>query len=710
MIKRIFITDIKNLFRSFFALVITIGVCFLPALYAWLNIYSNWDPYARTGNLKIAVVSMDKGYTGEDGKQINAGDSITQSLRENKAIDSRILSSKKKAVEGVRSGKYYAALVVPGDFTYRMYHVFTENVERPKLYFYQNQKKNAVAGKITDTVAGNLQAKLNEAYIRIISEKFFEEANDVSVKLDSRDSVEKILDSLRGMRSDIHDYKKMIVAVKKGNGILKNALVGAGKDTRTLGKAAKSSAKDMDRAEDAIDQSQDVVNDYAVLVSSAMKDVNRLLSNMQTSLKEAKVTSDVKAIETNAKKTSSDVDRLRRDLEALKDATVTDVTGVDAVALRSSYESMSTSVKALDRLLLGIQKAQGGSAALDKKRQTALQKVDDALLKVDDIKKQFDNKFIPQLNSSIDSVEDVLADSSEVMQKMSKTLAGMGNVFGALKETVGSADQSMDKTAEALDVIDKRLASVIDRVETTKEDERGKVLLDTLSGNPKNLGDFFADPVKVTTTIEYPVKNYGSAVTPFYTILAIWVGALILTAVMGTHPRAEKYPQAKGYQLFLGRFLIFAVLGQLQAAIIVWGDLVLLKVQCASVFFFWLASAIASFTFTLLIYALVASFGDVGKALAVVLVVLQIAGSSGTYPIELLPQFFRKVYIFFPFPYAINALRECVAGMNGKEYWILLLQLSSFILVALTIGIWIRKPFADLNHYMEKRMKDTEMM
>ena len=710
MIKRIFVTDIKNLFRSFFALVIIIGVCFLPALYAWLNIYSNWDPYARTGNLKIAVVSMDQGYTDKDGKKINAGESITEGLRENKAIDSHTLSSKKKAVEGVRSGKYYAALIVPKDFTDRMYHVFTENVERPTLYFYQNQKKNAVAGKITDTVAGNLQEKLNDSYIRIISEKFFEETNDVSVKLDSKDSVNKILASLKDMRSDIRDYKKMIRAVKKGNGILRDALVAAGKDTKNLSKAAKGSSRDISRAEDEIDKSQDVVNDYAVLVSSAMKDVNRTLSNMKKNLKAAQVTSDVKEIESHAKKTSTDVDRLRRDLEALKDATVTDVTGVDAVALRSSYSSMSVSMKSLNRLLLAIQKSEGGSAALDKKRQAALAKVEDALLKVDDIQKQFDHKFIPQLNDSIDSVEDVLADSSEVMQKMSDTLSGMGNVFRALKSTVGSADKSMDKTLEALDLIDTRLAGLIHRVDQAKEDERGKVLLDTLSGNPKNLGEFFADPVKVKTTIEYPVKNYGSAVTPFYTILAIWVGALILTAVMGTHPTASKYPGARGYQLFFGRFLIFALLGQIQAAIIVWGDLVLLKVQCASAFFFWLAAAVASFTFTILIFALVASFGDVGKALAVVLVVLQIAGSSGTYPIELLPQFFRKVYIFFPFPYAINALRECVAGMNGREYWILLLQLSSFILVALAIGIWIRKPFAELNHYMEKRMKDTEMM
>ena len=104
------------------------------------------------------------------------------------------------------------------------------------------------------------------------------------------------------------------------------------------------------------------------------------------------------------------------------------------------------------------------------------------------------------------------------------------------------------------------------------------------------------------------------------------------------------------------------------------------------------------------------SFGDIGKALAVVVMVLQIAGSGGTYPIEALPAFFRAVYIFFPFPYAINAMRECIGGMYentlGKCYITLLL----FGAASLVIGLVIRKPFIRLNHFIEKRMEDTEML
>ena len=125
---------------------------------------------------------------------------------------------------------------------------------------------------------------------------------------------------------------------------------------------------------------------------------------------------------------------------------------------------------------------------------------------------------------------------------------------------------------------------------------------------------------------------------------------------------------------------------------------------------FWGVCAVTGVVFSLLIFSLIYTFGSVGKAAAVVIVVLQIAGSSGTYPIEILPDFFRQVYLFFPFPYAINALRECVAGFYKQDLFVYLGKLLLFIPVALAIGIWVRKPTAKLLSFMEKRMEDTQLM
>ena len=231
-----------------------------------------------------------------------------------------------------------------------------------------------------------------------------------------------------------------------------------------------------------------------------------------------------------------------------------------------------------------------------------------------------------------------------------------------------------------------------------------------MAGNPEAYGDFFSAPIKTKTERVYPVENYGSGVTPFYTTLAIWVGGIFLVSMIKTSPNRKKFPGARPHELFLGRFLLFFLLGQLQTLIIVIGNLALLHTQCLYPKHFWFASAVASFTFLLLIYAFTVSFGDIGKALIVVFVVIQIAGSSGTYPIEILPEFYQKVYTFFPFPYAINAMREAICGLNGNDYYIYLFQLLLFAFAALMLGLVIRLPFRKINHFVEKRMEDTGFM
>ena len=234
--------------------------------------------------------------------------------------------------------------------------------------------------------------------------------------------------------------------------------------------------------------------------------------------------------------------------------------------------------------------------------------------------------------------------------------------------------------------------------------------MNLLSGNPEKLGSFFSEPVQVSDNYIYEIANYGSGVAPFYTTLAIWVGMTILVSLVKVHADAKGLGKLKPSQLYFGRYLTFFLLSQVQTFIIVLGDLYLLKIQCVHPVSFIVTGAVTSLTFSLLIYSLTISFGDIGKALAVVVMVLQIAGSGGTYPIEALPSFFRAVYIFFPFPYAINAMRECIGGMYentlGKCYITLLL----FGAASLVIGLVIRKPFIRFNHFIEKRMEDTEML
>jgi len=306
--------------------------------------------------------------------------------------------------------------------------------------------------------------------------------------------------------------------------------------------------------------------------------------------------------------------------------------------------------------------------------------------------------------TSISSIYNSLISASDNLTSVSTIINGADSTLTNVNITLDTMSNLINNIKNTLDKADKELDEL-------KADGKYEIMQKLLDKDSSEYGEFFSSPVKVTTQNVYKAVNYGTAVAPFYTTLALWVGGLLLTALIKTSPdELDEFKNATLTQKYFGRYLIFWLMGQIQAIITVLGDLYLLKIYCVHPGIFMLTASIVSFAFTLLIYTLTLSFGDVGKALAVVLVVIQIAGSSGTYPIELLPSFFRNVYIYFPFPYAINAIRECISGFYRYDYFILMGQLMIFVIGTLFLGLLIRKPFMKLNHYMHHRMHDTKMM
>ena len=715
MIKKIFYTDLKNLSKSFFALVIVIGVCFLPALYAWCNIYSNWDPYGNTVNLKMAAVSLDKGYTDEDGVYHNAGDEIIEQLKENDKIDWQFVEDEDAAIKGVKDGSYYGAVVVSEDFSYNMYDIFGHEVTKPQLIFYQNQKKNPVATKISDTVVGTLQSNINEKFVKVMTTTIFEDANQLSADIEEEGGVDELIARLENVNSQLKDYEKTLDALSQGNSILTSAVNVADSDVTKMGNNAAQGANAIGDAQASVNSTVNAINNYANSVNAAISSSTDGLNKAKDSLNKAKIADDAKAMASALDSTKENLKTTEEDLTALADSMAT--AGIGGVpGANGAYDQIKavlSTVKEIEENVASTQ-AQALSESVESNfaanKDTMITQIDGAIASVNSVQSVMNNTMIPQVKNSMDSLNTTLTNVTDLLNNVSTTLAGMGNVFDALRLTINSGSSSFEQTRDAVEMLSDRLEDTIDKVNAAKDSDKVQVLLETLSGNPDLYGEFFSEPVQIETEVIYPVENYGSAVTPFYTVLAIWVGALILTAILKVKPNANLFPEAKDYELYLGRYAIFFFVGQIQTLIIVLGDLFLLKVQCLHPFYFWLASAMIGFTFSLLIYTLVLAFGDVGKALAVVIVVIQIAGSSGTYPIELLPEFFQKLYIFFPFPYGINALRECIAGMYGHDYVIYLLELMIFVVASLVLGLWIRKPFAELGHFMEKRMEDTEMM
>lgn len=711
-IWKIYTTDVKKICTNFFALVVAIAVLFLAALYAWANIYSNWDPYGNTGGMALAAISLDKGFTDDAGDYINVGEDVMADLAESDAIDWHFVDSEAEAIEGVEDGTYYGAVVISEDFSYHMYNMLTEEVEKPQLTFYQNQKKNPVATKISDTVVGKVQSSIDKAFVKAMTKIVFEGANDLYDDMEENGGVDGFIDKLKNVHEQIQDYVKMMDTIIAGDKVLTAAINEADSDSAAMSNKANEGAADLDKAKGELDKTELTLYFYEQEMNQSLNSVQSSLAEVKGILETAQLTQDAIAMSSAASKSAELING--------DDGVIEQLTVLRAALIAGGVLETDKQIKEINGLIAQAELTYTTLSTLSQSSQisgqvasyerSAAGQLDIALRAVKDSQNQLNNDLIPQINSSLANLEDIMDGATDLMHSLSNTLLGMGNVFDALQVTVNSADDSLVKTREALIMIDDRLVEVIDKVESATDDDKVKILTDTLSGDPELYGEFFSEPVQMETTEVYAVENYGSAVAPFYTTLALWVGGTILVSILKVHPKKEDYPEAHMWQFFFGRYLLFFTMAQLQNLLIVLGDLFLLKIQCMHPFLFWLAGFVGATTFSLFIFALTVAFGDVGKAAAVVVLVLQIAGSSGTYPIELLPEFFQKVYIFFPFPYVINAMRESIAGLYQLDYVVYLLQECIFIVVALVIGLVIRKPVSGLARYMEERMEDTEMM
>ena len=732
-IWKIFTGDLKKLVKQPFALVIIIGLCVIPSLYAWFNIFANWDPYANTGGIPVAVVSLDKDYTRKDGSVVNMGESVLESLHSNTSVKWIFLDTEEEAQEGVEAGKYYAAIVITDKFTYSMYNVFSDNFENPSLIYYQNQKSNAIATKITDTVAGTLQNTINETFIKVAATTIFEEGNSVSDQMQGDSYVEEFCADLDELNDNLKEYSTMIDTFRAGNDRLEAAITHVNYEIPVMQKKLDATTASLNQSSQNLSSTRDTLSNFSTNVDTSMSTIQTSLEDMKKILDQSKLADDTAQMTKDLNKVARDTNTLNGQVNNLLAALIEQrvqgsVSGGDAstgsgsgntAATDAAIEALKAMQKELDMMNTVIgsvlestdeQAAEKAKVNVNNAMNNLKNVIDSCENSVSNMQGIYKNNLVPQMQKVLTNMSDSLNQVTNLVNTLSSTVQNIGVVMEGVGDAVDGTSESLGQIQGVVDGISQKLTDLTEQLEGASEEEMMDILVRFLGGDPDSLGAYFASPVTMETIAMYPVATYGSAMTPFYSTLAIWVGSTILVALVKVKASPKNLKNVQSYQLYFGRYLLFLLLAQIQAAIIVAGDLWLLKVNIVEPGLFFLAASFTATAFSLLIYSLTLAFGDVGKAVCVIVMVLQIAGSSGTFPIELLPDIYQKIYIFFPFPYAITAMREALAGMYGTAYITALAKLILFMLEGLLIGLVIRIPFVKLNHFVEERMEDTELM
>jgi len=444
-------------------------------------------------------------------------------------------------------------------------------------------------------------------------------------------------------------------------------------------------------------QSFDSAVDF--MMQDALDRIDKIEKNLrlaQTGKTEAERTKALKEAARDMKALDQELDSLGIAADALGTATYTDTSVVTAATEETSNEIGSFS-DLYDEIF---------SSDRDVNLTRDLELVEKAL---ETARVTLTEVVYPSLTSMLDDLQDSLGDVSSLLMQLSDILGKAQPIISKLGDTFDAVNDTLTQVQDLIASYCSRINNVIEKLDGGNDNEQIEKIIDFFDVDPEVMGKFLSAPVTVTTEYVYPVECYGAAMAPFYTMLAIFVGCVIINSILlVSAPSAVA--GATRTQLFFGRYLTYLSIALVQSLIIAFGDIYLLGLTCVHPGLFILTCILTALSCSMLSYGLIVAFGNIGKFIVVVIMIIQIAGSGGSYPIEMLPDFFRNIYTFFPFPHAIGAMREAIAGLYKADYIVYIIKLLIFFAAGLFIGLIISKETTGLNRYMNEQLEKTELL
>ncbi|MGL4451197.1 MAG: YhgE/Pip family protein [Sarcina sp.] len=703
--------DILSIFKNPIALLIILGLCIIPSLYAWINIKAAWDPYSNTGTLPVAVVNEDKGATLA-GKNINIGDSVIQELHSNDKIGWKFVNQQ-EANMGLVDGKYYAMIEIPSNFSQELASITTNNPTKADIIYKVNTKVNPVANKITEVAESTLVNQIKTSFVESVNKELFTKLNTVG-------------DSLNKNKENIINLKNSIININNNMGLINNVLGGVSTGATSLGTYINTVKEALPQITSSLNNVQSITVNTSSIIDNTNATLNTAFNNISLNLETAKsnvenVESSIKNINTDsttADQTKAIISNADNQLGAVNTTLNTVITFLNKI-----NENIGN--KVINQMIGNLNNVQGTV----EKQMKALGLANDSIDQAGKLKQS----VIDGLLSGTQSASNLLGNAVSAynnntkgqlqsigsnLSSTTKTAAGLINeasgLVGKVQNVVNSASsntQMAASTAQGLQSTLNQFSGTISELAKNLggiNDNNLDQIIAVLQGNPAIMGNFISTPFNVQQEAVFKINDYGSGMAPIYTVLALWVGALLLTSLLKTNP-----PQFEGIEKisirerYFGKLLTFLSICIIQAVVMSLGDKYILGVQTANLPLFILAAVITSIVFCVIIFTLVALFGNFGKAIAIVLMVVQIAGTGGTYPIQVLPMFFRIVEPIMPFSYAVKLFREAIAGPIVSHVVYDIIALVTFAIVFLLLAYFLKPKLHGRLTKFEKKFEES---
>lgn len=724
-IWRLFVGDLKRMGSNVVTVIIVLGLVALPSIFSWYNIIACWNVFNNTGNLTVAVANSDEGYQSDLVPiRVNIGDQVVSALRANDQMKWEF-TDEEDAIDGAKSGKYYAAVVIPKSFSRDMMTFYTGDAQHASIVYYTNEKKNAIAPKVTDQGADQISTQVNRVFAETLSEAALGISSSLMDYLDSADAsgaIAKLGDRVGSVGEQMTQASQVLrtysqvmgtagALVEDSGDLIAQARVSAGDVASEAGEAKDAAGTVTGALDDAagalssaIEQSSAGYGAVADSVDAAFDSAGALASDSADQLR-----SQASAIDSQI----ANYQDIAAQLETIKaNLPEEDQAAVDAVITRLN-SSIELQGQLRDSLNSAADSIEAGSSDTQAKRDEVKQLAAQAQESLAGAKADYDSNLKPTLQQLASDVGDASTSLAAIGSQLD---AAAGDLTGATDSVAGKVDaaqQGLDDAADQMEESGAKLTELSQDISKALASNDTEALRKVIGSDPSALATALSAPVQLDRHAVYPVENFGSAMAPLYTTLALWIGALLIMVALKVNPSQrtlEGIDNPTPRQLFIGRFGVVAVISLMQSTCVCLGNLFFLRVQANEPLLYLLIFWVAGLVFAFIIYTLVASFANFGKALSVFLLIIQVSGGGGSYPLQLLPQFVQDVSPYLPITHAVNAMRAAQFGVYQDDFWVQLGTLALFTLPFIVLGLVLRNPLIKLVGKFVEKVESTKVM
>ncbi len=725
-IWNIFVSDLKNLKKNAVSVILVVGLVLMPSMFAWYNILACWDVFNNTGNLKVAVANTDTGYESDLlPVDINIGNKVLDALRANDDFD-WVITTKDDAIDGAAGGRYYAALVIPESFSQDMMSFYSNNVQAAPLVYYSNEKKSAIAPKVTDQGADQISYKINKLFAETLSDIALNEIK-IILNLYSDDDfnsrvnnliehIGKSSEQLKQQSAAIESYCDIITAcqnmISYSNDLLKQ-LQNASNDISSSLSSNGNNAADMTTA----------LDETANSLGASLDLLSKNYENLSGSIDNAFANGVVSAQDTStslkniSSKLTEQTNRFEEINNALKELFQNDlIPNHDAL---SQFSALMDSSIAMQRNT--IESINNAADSLNEKGNSLNTKKDEiksVAKKCTDAIANLQTSYHDNLKPKL---EDLSGELTKAIENLNDTNCKLDGVGKDLSTGMNDANSKLENARLSLQQLSSKLTNAADNLNNTYEKLKYifnngdiKKLKEFIGDDPSVLANALSAPVSIERHAEFASANFGSSMAPLYATLALWVGSLLSIVLIKPNPNKKTLALCNKrvhlHQIFLARFGIFAIISLLQSTVLAFGNMVFLQVQVNDPLLYLICFWVSGLVFQFIMYTLVSTFGNVGKAIAVLLLIVQVTSSGGTFPLQMLPDYASILSPLMPATYVINAMRAAMFGVYNADFWIALSELLLFALPMALMGIVLRGPFAKMNERFVAKVEKSKLI